>query len=256
MHYDTSSAPDSGDEYEISTASDDDLVENIREETPDLFRNSTLGMFEPPHESESDEDSEDDEGEEMMYDDPYADDMEYDEAEIGDDDVVSEDDEEILEMEIDGMGPIEGLPGDVDVEIELDDDGNAMNSDDDSEDDSEEDDEDDEDDMDDMDDMDDEGDDDMDDMEDAMDALEEVTGDDENASLAEDQEDEWSDEQDDFPGGVNGEAGMPPGIGFVIDPPQQLLEQMRQQGGGDIEDFLDDEMGEEGRFPQPLECLK
>ncbi|EUC50397.1 hypothetical protein COCMIDRAFT_81806 [Bipolaris oryzae ATCC 44560] len=245
MHYDTSSAPDSGDEYEISTASDDDLVENIREETPDLFRNSTLGMFEPPHESESDEDSEDDEGEEMMYDDPYADDMEYDEAEIGDDDVVSEDDEEILEMEIDGMGPIEGLPGDVDVEIELDDDGNAMNSDDDSEDDSEEDDEDDEDDMDDMDDMDDEGDDDMDDMEDAMDALEEVTGDDENASLAEDQEDEWSDEQDDFPGGVNGEAGMPPGIGFVIDPPQQLLEQMRQQGGGDIEDFLDDEMGEE-----------
>ncbi|KAF5846584.1 hypothetical protein GGP41_004663 [Bipolaris sorokiniana] len=38
---------------------------------------------------------------------------------------------------------------------------------------------------------------------------------------------------------------MPPGIGFVIDPPQQLLEQMRQQGGGDIEDFLDDEMGEE-----------
>ncbi|KAJ6200849.1 hypothetical protein J3E72DRAFT_212120 [Bipolaris maydis] len=242
MHYDTSSTPDSGDEYEISTASDDDLVENIREETPDLFRNSTLGMFEPPHESESDEDSEDDEGEEMMYDDPYADDMEYDEAEIGDDDVVSEDDEEILEMEIDGMGPIEGLPGDVDVEIELDDDGNAMNSDDDSEDDSEEDDEDDEDDMDDMDDMDDEGDDDMEDMEDA---LEEITADDENASLAEDQEDEWSDEQDDFPGGVNGEAGMPPGIGFVIDPPQQLLEQMRQQGGGDIEDFLDDEMGEE-----------
>ncbi|KAI2483969.1 hypothetical protein Ptr902_02909 [Pyrenophora tritici-repentis] len=52
MHYDTSSAPDSADEYEISTASDDDLVDNTREETPDLFRNSTLGMFEPPHESE------------------------------------------------------------------------------------------------------------------------------------------------------------------------------------------------------------
>ncbi|KAL6153386.1 E3 ubiquitin-protein ligase tom1 [Exserohilum turcicum] len=245
MHYDTSSAPDSGDEYEISTASDDDLIENTREETPDLFRNSTLGMFEPPHESESDEDSEGDEGEEMMYDDPYADDMEYDEADIGDDDVVSDEDEEILEMDIDGMGPIEGLPGDVDVEIELDDDGNAMGSDDDSEDEEDDEDEDDEDDMDDMDDMDDEGDDDMDDMEDAMEALEEVTGDDENASLAEDQEDEWSDEQDDFPGGVNGEAGMPPGaLGFVLDPPQ-LLEQMRQQGGGDIEDFLDDEMAEE-----------
>ncbi|USP81000.1 hypothetical protein yc1106_08274 [Curvularia clavata] len=256
MHYDTSSAPDSGDEYEISTASDDDLVENIREETPDLFRNSTLGMFEPPHESETDEDSEDDEGEEMMYDDPYADDMEYDEAEIGDDDVVSEEDEEILEMDIDGMGPIEGLPGDVDVEIELDDDGNSMGSDDDSEDDEEEDDEEDEDDMDDMDEMDDEGDDDMDELEDAMDELEEVTGDDENGSLADDQEDEWSDEQDDFPGGVNGEAGMPPGIGFVIDPPQQLLEQMRQQGGGDIEDFLDDEMGEEGPFLHNVERLE
>ena len=58
MHYDTSSAPDSADEYEISTASDDDLIGNGREETPDLFRNSTLGMFEA-HESESDEDSED-----------------------------------------------------------------------------------------------------------------------------------------------------------------------------------------------------
>ncbi|CAN9169589.1 unnamed protein product [Alternaria alternata] len=240
MHYDTSSAPDSADEYEISTASDDDLIGNGREETPDLFRNSTLGMFEA-HESESDEDSEDEEGEEMMYDDPYADDMEYDEGDIGDDDVVSDDDEEILEMDIDGMGPIEGLPGDVDVEIELDDDGNAMGSDDDSEDD-EEDDEDEDDD--DMDDMDDDGDDGMDDMEEAMDAMEEVTGDDENASLAEDQEDDWSDDPDDFPGGPNGDANMPPGaLGFVLDPPQ-LLEQMRQQGG-DLEDFLDDNMEEE-----------
>jgi len=245
MHYDTGSAPDSADEYEISTASDDDLVDNTREETPDLFRNSTLGMFETG-DSESDEDSEDDEGEEMMYDDPYADDMEYDEADIGDDDVVSDDDEEILGemgMDIDGMGPIEGLPGDIDVEIEVDDDGNQMgsDSDDNSDDDSEDDEDDDEDDMDDMDDG---GDDDMDDMDEAMDAMEEVTGDDENASLAEDQEDDWSDDQDDFPGGPNGEGNMGPGaLGFVLDPPQ-LLEQMRQQGG-DLEDFLDDEMAEE-----------
>ncbi|KAI4646314.1 uncharacterized protein J4E78_009236 [Alternaria triticimaculans] len=257
MHYDTGSAPDSADEYEISTASDDDLVDNTREETPDLFRNSTLGMFETG-DSESDEDSEDDEGEEMMYDDPYADDMEYDEADIGDDDVVSDDDEEILGemgMDIDGMGPIEGLPGDIDVEIEVDDDGNQMgmgsDSDENSDDDSEDDEDDDEDDMDDMDDG---GDDDMDDMDEAMDAMEEVTGDDENASLAEDQEDDWSDDQDDFPGGPNGEGNMGPGaLGFVLDPPQ-LLEQMRQQGG-DLEDFLDDEMAEEGPLLHRIERL-
>ncbi|KAI1666656.1 E3 ubiquitin-protein ligase HUWE1 [Pyrenophora tritici-repentis] len=247
MHYDTSSAPDSADEYEISTASDDDLVDNTREETPDLFRNSTLGMFEPPHESESDEDSEGEEGEEMMYDDAYADDMEYDEADIGDDDVVSDEDEEIMEMDIDGMGPIEGLPGDVDVEIELDDDENGMGSASDNESDDDDDDEDgDEDDMD-----DDEGDDmdDMDDMEEAMDAMEEITGDDENASLGEDQEDDWSDDQDDFPGGINGDGGMSAGaLGFVIDQPGhtgQLLEQMRQQGGPDLDDFLEDGIEEE-----------
>ncbi|KAI1531603.1 HUL4 Ubiquitin-protein ligase [Pyrenophora tritici-repentis] len=130
MHYDTSSAPDSADEYEISTASDDDL---------------------------------------------------YDEADIGDDDVVSDEDEEIMEMDIDGMGPIEG--------------------------------------------------------------------DDENASLGEDQEDDWSDDQDDFPGGINGDGGMSAGaLGFVIDQPGhtgQLLEQMRQQGGPDLDDFLEDGIEEE-----------
>ncbi|CAO2650868.1 Nn.00g091650.m01.CDS01 [Neocucurbitaria sp. VM-36] len=242
MHYDTSSTPDSAEEYEISTASDDDLVDSTREETPDLFRNSTLGMFEPPHESESEDDSEDEDGEEIMYDDPYADDMEYDEADIGDDDVISDEDEEILEMDIDGMGPIEGLPGDVDVEIELDDDGEGMGSEDESEDEDDEDeDEDDEDD-----DMDDDGNDDMDgeDVMNALEELEEVTGDDENASLADDHEEDWSDDQGEFPGGVNGEANMPPGaLGFVLDPPQQLLDQIRQ--GGDLEDFLDDDMADE-----------
>ncbi|KAF1851993.1 uncharacterized protein K460DRAFT_401991 [Cucurbitaria berberidis CBS 394.84] len=243
MHYDTSSTPDSAEDYEISTASDDDLVDNTREETPDLFRNSTLGMFEPPHESESEDDTEDEDGEEVMYDDPYADDMEYDEADIGDDDVISDEDEEILEMDIDGMGPIEGLPEDVDVEIELDDDGEGMGSDDESED---EDDEDEDEDEEDDDDMDDDGDDDMDgeDVMHALEQLEEVTGDDENASLADDHEDDWSDDQGDFPGGVNGEGNMPPGaLGFVLDPPQQLLDQIRQ--GGDLEDFMDDDMGEE-----------
>ncbi|KAJ4321032.1 E3 ubiquitin-protein ligase tom1 [Neodidymelliopsis sp. IMI 364377] len=242
-HYDDSSSPDSGDESEISTASDDDLVDNAREETPDLFRNSTLGLFEPHDDYES-EDEEDEDDEEMMYDDPYADDLEYDEgAELGDDDVVSEEDEEMLEMDIDDMGPIEGLPGDVDVEIELDDGHEGMESG--TDDDSEEDDEDDDDDeMDDDDGDDDEMDDEaaMEAMDELVEELEEVTGDDEGESLAEDQED-WSDEGDDFPAGMNGD-NMPSGaLGFVLDPPQ-LLEQMRQ--GGDIEDFLGDEMGEDG----------
>ena len=246
-HYDDSSAPDSADESEISTASDDDLIDNAREETPDLFRNSTLGLFEPHDDYES-EDEEDEDDEEMMYDDPYADDLEYDEGgELGDDDVVSEEDEEMLEMDIDEMGPIEGLPGDVDVEIELDDGHEGMESG--TDDDSEEDDDDDDEDMDDDDDDDDDDDEQAMDDEAAMDAmdelveeLEEVTGDDEGGSLA-DNQDDWSDEGDDFPPGMNGD-NMPSGaLGFVLDPPQ-LLEQMRQ--GGDIEDFLGDEMGEDG----------
>ncbi|OAL50240.1 hypothetical protein IQ07DRAFT_680558 [Pyrenochaeta sp. DS3sAY3a] len=250
MHYDTST-PDSADESEISTASDDDLIENIREETPDLFRNSTLGMFEPPHESESEDESEDDDGEEIMYDDPYADDMEFDEADIGDDDVISDEDEEIMEMDIDGMGPIEGLPGDVGLDIELDDDRQILidhngqmlheESDDDSEDEDDiEDDQDDEDD-----DMDDDDVDDMDgeDVMHALEELEEVTGDDENASLADDHEDDWSEDQVDFTHNMNPDTNMNNPLGFILDPPQQLLDQIRS--AGELDDFLDDDMGEE-----------
>lgn len=249
MHYDTSSTPDSADEYEISTASDDDLVSNAREETPDLFRNSTLGMFEMPHESASEESDEDD-GEEMMYDDGvYADDMEYEEGDIGDgDDVVSDEDEDMMEADLGDMGPIEGLPGDVEIEIEMDDEGEEIDSMDDS-DDSEDDDEDDEDDDD--DDMDDDDHDidevDEDEALEALEALEEITGDDENASLEDDHEDEWSDDQVDFTSGINGE-GNPAmgGLEFVLDPPQQLLDQIRQSGH--MDDFLDEDMGEDGKY--------
>lgn len=255
-HYDDSSAPDSADESEISTASDDDLVENAREETPDLFRNSTLGLFEPHDDYESDEE-EDEDDEEMMYDDGvYADDMEFDEGgELGDDDVVSEEDEEMLEMDIDEMGPIEGLPGDVGVDIELDDGHEGMESG--TDDDSEEDSDDDEDDED----MDDDDDDEEMTAEDAMNAmdelveeLEEVSGDDEGGSLADDQED-WSDEGDDLIPGMNGDGmatnPLNPLSGFILDPPQ-LLDQMR---GGDIQisNFMgDDDMGEDGKCSKPM----
>lgn len=248
MHYDTSTAPDSADEYEIETASDDDLVDNTREETPDLFRNSTLGMFELPNNSESD-DSDDEDGEELMYDDQYADDMEFDEGDIGDnDEVISEDDDDIMEADLDEMGPMD--PGDIEIEVEMPDDGDDMGSLDDSEDDDEHD-EDDEDD----DGMDDDEDDEMDDMDEedeegaleALEALEEITGDDENASLGEDPEDEWSDDPGDY-GGVNGEGIMPSGaVGLVLDTPSQLLEHMRHSEMG-IDDFMEDDMGEEGSY--------
>jgi E3 ubiquitin-protein ligase HUWE1 len=251
MHYDTSSAPDSADEYEISTASDDDLVDNTREETPDLFRNSTLGMFELPNNSES-EDSDDEDGEEIMFDDPYADDMEFDEGDIGDnDEVISEDDEDMMDQELGDMGPIEGLPGDIEIEVEMPEDmmDDGMGSADDSEDD-EGDDEDDDEDDDDMDD--DEDDDEMDDDEamEALEALEEVTGDDENASLGDDQEDDWSDDPGDYEGHL-GEGDMPPGgpLGLVLENPSQILEQMEQmRQSGEMEGFLDDDMVEEGMW--------
>lgn len=230
--YDTSSTPDTADEYEISSASDDDLMDTTREETPDLFRNSTLGMFDPNNESESDEDEDEEDEDEDLYGDAYADDMDFEEEiELGDnDEVVSEDEE--MEVDLGDIGPIEGLPGDVDVEIELDDDdGEDMGSNDESQSDDgddsgEDDDEDDDDDMDD-------DDEDMDDLDD----MEEITGDDENASLADDREDSWSDDGA-FP---DGEPNLPPALGFVLDRPQ-LLDQMRQDG---LEDLLDEDMQED-----------
>ncbi|KAH8730382.1 hypothetical protein GQ44DRAFT_823136 [Phaeosphaeriaceae sp. PMI808] len=237
MHYDTSSSPDSAEEYEISTASDDDLVDNMREETPDLFRNSTLGMFDPPHDSGS-EDSDDEDGEEIMYDDPYADDMEFDEGDIGDnDEVISEDDEDMMEAELGDMGPIEGLPGDVEIEIEMDDD-EGMGSEDGSEDDDDLDDDDDEEDDD------DDQDDDLEMDEDGtmmVEGLEEITGDDENGSLADDHVEDWSDDAGDFVDGLNGDGSMPGGAsGLALDSPAQLMEQMEQ-----MRHFMGDDMAEE-----------
>ncbi|KAF2201941.1 hypothetical protein GQ43DRAFT_480293 [Delitschia confertaspora ATCC 74209] len=234
--YDTSSSTGITDEDEISTASDDDLIGATREETPDLFRNSTLGMFEHGQESESE--PSDDEDEEEMYEDQYADDMEYDEdmgPEEDPDEVVSDEDEEMGEM-----GDIEGLPGDVpmDVEVVLEDDLDGTDSE--EEDMDTEDDEDDEDGDDDMDDMDD-----MDDIE----AMEEVTGDDENASLAED-DDAWSDEDGhDFEGDEMDEHDLHPPRDLTqlmqaLDDggPEALLEHMHNMEG---DDYMEDEMQED-----------
>lgn len=124
LNTDLSTSPDRAGDDEISSAtsvSDGGDGGEDREETPDLFRNSTLGMFEPGHEDEtSSESGSEEEDEEDMYGEEYADDMDYDEDERAhDDDVVSEEDEEM-----EGIGPIEGLSGDMGmgVEIEMDED--------------------------------------------------------------------------------------------------------------------------------------
>jgi E3 ubiquitin-protein ligase HUWE1 len=52
-------APGQTDEEEIASASSASEIDDEREETPDLFRNSTLGMFEPGRDNDSSSDSDD-----------------------------------------------------------------------------------------------------------------------------------------------------------------------------------------------------
>jgi E3 ubiquitin-protein ligase HUWE1 len=163
-------------EDEIVSASSISDMEDDREETPDLYRNSTLGMLEPGREDDFSDDSDEDE---EMYDDEYGDEMDY-----GDD--MSEDNEEDVsdpDEELGDMGPIEGLPGDpVGVEVIMD----------------EDDDDDDDDDMDDMDDEDDEDDDDdevgSEDMEDVEERVEIV--DEEGNQVDDDGQSGWESESE------------------------------------------------------------
>jgi E3 ubiquitin-protein ligase HUWE1 len=162
------STPGETEEDEISSATSVSDMDDDREETPDLFRHSTLGMLEPSHEEEtSEEESEEDD---ELYDDEYGDEMDYDEDLPEDDgEVVSDEDEDI-----EGRGPIEGLPGDSGMDIEV-----LLDEDEDDEDDDEEDDDEDEDS-------------DMDEDDEMM--AGEITGDHDNDSLAEDDDDEWESE--------------------------------------------------------------
>ncbi|TAQ88206.1 hypothetical protein B7494_g3474 [Chlorociboria aeruginascens] len=125
-----STAPGQAEE-DIESATSVSDVEEDREETPDLFRNSTLGMFEH-HDDETSDDEED--GDEDMFiggfEDGNDDDgMEYDEED--DEDNISEEDEE--------MGQVEGLSGDHGVDIEVtmeEEDGSSGDDEDDEEEDS------------------------------------------------------------------------------------------------------------------------
>ena len=168
-----STTPGQTDEDEISTASSISDMEDEREETPDLFRNSTLGMLEPGRDVESSSESSD--GDEDMYDDEYDDGMEYEEeVERDGDEIVSDEDEEV-----EGVGHLEGLPGDVAMDVEVVLDG--------------EDDDQSEDDPDDSEDM---------DEDEEIEMMDEITGDDELDVLADGDEDEeeWQDEDNEAEG--------------------------------------------------------
>ncbi|KAH6900081.1 hypothetical protein B0T10DRAFT_14649 [Thelonectria olida] len=126
---------DNGDD-DIASASSLSDLDDDREETPDLYRNSALGMLEPRgDDDDSDDDEEDDD------DDMYGDEYDDDEMDYGEED-MSEDAEDNISDEDDlgEMGEIEGLhgePGVVEVIMDEDDD---EDSEDDDEDDSEDDD--------------------------------------------------------------------------------------------------------------------
>ncbi|PFH60535.1 hypothetical protein XA68_10815 [Ophiocordyceps unilateralis] len=123
-------AADNSDEEFASSSSLSDLDDD-REETPDLYRNSALGMLEPR--ADDDESREDDEDDEDMYGDEYDDEeMDYGDDDISDDgeDNISEEDDELS-----GMGEIEGLHGEPGVvEVIMDEDDDDTGDDDDDED--------------------------------------------------------------------------------------------------------------------------
>ncbi|KAJ5823167.1 E3 ubiquitin ligase domain of unknown function DUF913 [Penicillium robsamsonii] len=81
---------------EISSATSVSDMEDEREETPDLFRHSTLGMLEPRHDEEESSTEESEGEDDEMYDDEYDEEMDYDED-------VAEDDGEVDEWESEEM---------------------------------------------------------------------------------------------------------------------------------------------------------
>lgn len=244
MSSDSSTTPGQTDEDEISTASSVSEVDNdnIREQTPDLFRNSALGILEPRREEEdTSESDEDDDEDEEMYGDEYADDMEYDE------DIEQHAEEDAISDEEEGMGPMEDLPGDVGMDVEV-----VIDGEDDDE--AEEDDEDADEDM--------EDDDEDEDGED-VEILDEITGDDENASMPGADDEDWESEPsdddegedvEDYPGHNDIEgAGEPPhpdGLDDIVrvlegHDHHDILQQL-QDGGLEMdveqEGYLEDDM--------------
>ncbi|KAK0674563.1 hypothetical protein QBC41DRAFT_2733 [Cercophora samala] len=169
-----------GDQPEDDFASASSLsdIDDEREETPDLYRNSTLGMLEPGREDDYYSDDEEDDDDEMYDEEVYEDELDYgDEMSQDEEDNPSDEDEE----ELGEMGEIEGLPGDPGV-VEV-----IMGEDDDEDEDMDEDDEDDSD----EDDEDEVGSEDMEDVEDQVEIMDE-----EGNPIGDDGDDGWESETD------------------------------------------------------------
>ncbi|PSR97292.1 hypothetical protein BD289DRAFT_106785 [Coniella lustricola] len=137
------SGPQDSVEDEIASVSSLSDIDEDREDTPDLYRNSALGMLERGREDDYEDDSEEDEDEEMDYEDEFPDELDYgDEMSQDGEEDVSDEDEELGEM-----GEIEGLPGHpVGVEVIMEDDDDEDHDDEDMDEDSEDDDSEDDDD--------------------------------------------------------------------------------------------------------------
>lgn len=244
LTYSSDFAPSQNNEDEISSAASSVSDIDDREQTPDLFRNSTLAMFEPARDDETDSESSEEE-EEGVFEVEYGDEMEYDE-DMGHDngDVISDDEEDMEDI-----GPVEGLPGDIPLNhtLVIDEDGEEMS-------------EDDEEDSDDDEDEDDEDEDDDDDNDDEMEEIDdEITDEGEIASI-EDEEDGWASDEDDgvdYPGPDDLEDNVRSSAPSALDHIVRVLEGeedgnlLDMQSGeldmenGDQDDFLEDEMGDE-----------
>jgi E3 ubiquitin-protein ligase HUWE1 len=266
-----SATPNQTEEDEIESATSVSDAEDEREETPDLFRNSTLGMFEPGREQDSSSESEDDDDEEM-YEGEYDEEMDYDEGmDEDDEDNISDEDEEI-----EGIGPIEGLSGDHGVDVEV-----IM----------EEDDDDDDDDESSSDEDDDEHDSEDDDAHveiiDEAGNIQELGADDDMEEWESDDEHDHDDEEEDYEGhaadeeedhvhsldpmGMEGVIGGP--LGHLVralgggEDAEEMLERMEEQleaeginPGDDDErmgaDYMEAEIDEEGKFTPLLPCSR
>ncbi|KAL8736491.1 MAG: hypothetical protein Q9166_000283 [cf. Caloplaca sp. 2 TL-2023] len=210
--FNISTTPGQTDEDEISSATSVSEMNDEREETPDLFRNSTLGMFEPGREEESSSESSDDD--EEMYDDEYDEGMDYEEEiERDPDEVISDEDEDV-----EGAGHMEGLPGEIGMDVEL-----VMEGEDDGP----------------IDDDEDEDDEDSEDLgESTDDAMQEVIDElHDNNSLADGDEEEWQDEDEVERDGFDGdEEDMAHEVGHAEDTPDAesaVRNIMREFGGAE-----------------------
>lgn len=244
------SGPQDSLEDEIASVSSLSELDDEREETPDLYRNSALGMLEAGREEDFDEDSDEDEDEEMEYEDEYADELDYGEemSQDGEEDVSDE------EEELGEMGEIEGLPSHpVGVEVIMDDD-----DDEDADEDEDEDMEDDDEPSDDEDEDDDEDDDleDLDDIEDRIEIVDEAgnpLGDDGDDGWESETDEEDGDDEDgghDYDDGVQDLDELADGVG--VNPLQELQElmdhpNMLAEDGLGFGGHLDDE--EDGKSP-------